>query len=340
MTSGSTGLPAVFAFDTDEWVAHLARSAQSRALAGAPQAPAGRERPRSARVGSSSPNHMSAQVAGTLRDPRRPSLALDAVRPVPELARRLDEWQPHTLSGFPSVLQRLAQEQLAGRLRIAPARVFPSGEVLTAGARRSIREAWGSEPFDQYVTTEAGIMAGECSEHAGLHLNDDVVLEAVDDSGRSVPDGEEGARVLLTVLTSRTVPLIRYEVTDRVRFASDPCPCGRPGRVVEHVTGRTREVLRLPGRQGTDVDVHPTLFSRVLDAVPSGGWQVVAQPHRLLVRLAVPGDGVDPTDVVDAVARALAGLGVDRYPVAVEVVASLPSGADGKRPLVTTDPER
>jgi hypothetical protein len=53
------------------------------------------------------------------------------------------------------VAAALAQEQLQGRLRIAPWLVATSSEVLTADMRRRIVEAFGLEPLDFYGTTEA-----------------------------------------------------------------------------------------------------------------------------------------------------------------------------------------
>jgi phenylacetate-coenzyme A ligase PaaK-like adenylate-forming protein len=45
--------------------------------------------------------------------------------------------------------------------------------------------------------------------------------------------------VLVTVLFSRTLPLIRYEMSDSVRLAADPsCGCGRPYRLLDAIQGR------------------------------------------------------------------------------------------------------
>jgi hypothetical protein len=40
-----------------------------------------------------------------------------------------------------------------------------------------------------------------------------------------VPAGSTGTRPLVTVLSSRTLPMIRFEVTDRVRLSTTGCPC-------------------------------------------------------------------------------------------------------------------
>jgi phenylacetate-CoA ligase len=62
-----------------------------------------------------------------------------------------------------------------------------------------------------------------------MHLFEDLVItEVVDEGNRPVPLGVYGEKVLVTVLFSRTLPLIRYELSDSVRPSISPyCPCGR-----------------------------------------------------------------------------------------------------------------
>src|SRR5262245_54067948 len=104
-----------------------------------------------------------------------------------------------------------------------PARIFTSAVVLSGAARRTIEDVWGQRVFDQYAATEAGIIAAECAEHRELHiLEDQIILEAVDERNRPVPLGAEGDKVLITTLFSRTLPLIHYELHDRVRLAMNP----------------------------------------------------------------------------------------------------------------------
>ncbi|HEU5317365.1 MAG TPA: hypothetical protein VFX49_14740, partial [Chloroflexota bacterium] len=104
--------------------------------------------------------------------------------------------------------------------------------------------------------------------------------------------GEFGEKVLITVLFSRTLPLIRYELSDSVRRAPERCGCGRPFGLLSGVQGRVEDILELPargGRDGATVRVHPHVFHRIMDAVPAAGWQVVQEPAGLRLRV-VPRD--------------------------------------------------
>jgi phenylacetate-coenzyme A ligase PaaK-like adenylate-forming protein len=249
---------------------------------------------------------------------------------------RLNELRPEVLIGYASMIKALAAEQLAGRLAIAPRAVNSSSEVLPGAARDLATRAWGVPPFDVYAATETGGIAAECAHHTGLHLFEDLVIaEPVDDAYAPVPAGTTGARLLVTVLSSRTLPLIRYELTDRVRLPADACPCRRPFRLLAAVEGRTDDVLTLPAVGGGTVAVHPVLFHQVLDLLP--GWRVRQDGGGLIVLLAAPGGGVDPGKVGEAVTAALRAAGA-AVPVHTRLVDAIPTGAAGKRPLVVARP--
>ena len=246
VTSGSSARPATLVFGPDEWAALIANAAESRAVTRT--GPPGRFR--SVKIGSPLGWHLSAQVGASLADPRRPVLRLSATTPVPQLVSELAAWRPEALTAYASLLGLLADEQEAGRLAIAPQQVLAGAEPLTEDVRRRVRAAWAVEVFDQYAIGEVGFLAVECPAHDGLHVMDrHVVLEVVDDDHEPVADGEEGSRVLVTALTSRLVPLIRYEVPDRARLVRR-LPL-RPDVSPVVVSGRARDVLRSVGRPGS-----------------------------------------------------------------------------------------
>jgi phenylacetate-CoA ligase len=292
-------------------------------------------RGRMAVVSSTAPWHQSARVAATVRSPLIDSHRLDAAAPPAQIVARLNQLQPQVLVGYASTLRMLAEEQLAGRLQLAPQAVNSASEPLTAEGRMLVQRAWQVPPFDVYAATETGGIAAECERHTGMHLFEDLVLaEVVDANGRPVPPGVTGDRLLVTVLFSRTLPLLRYELTDRVRLATDPCPCGRPFRLLAAVEGRTDQLLRLPGRDGTRRPVHPVVFHRALELVDAAGWQVRQDHNELTVLVASPGPAFDAPAVQRAVAAGLEDAQVAPLAIRVVVVDAIPTGAAGKRPLI------
>jgi phenylacetate-CoA ligase len=330
-TGGTSGRRGIFLADATEWTRILA--SYSRAYAWA-ELPVGLTHPlRMAIVSSTAPTHQSSIVGATVRNPLVPTLRLDAVDPLSTSVAALNSFRPQALVGYASILAELAAEQAAGRLHIAPQAVFSASEVLTPQIRTATAAAWGSEPFNVYAATETAGIASECIDHH-LHAYDDLVIaESVDDADQPVPPGTAGARLLVTVLFSRTQPLIRYELTDRVRLAPEAATdLGPFSTIVAGVEGRTEDVLQLPGADGQLARVHPNLFHAVLDDSP-GPWQVVAHPDGLEILTTS-----EPNGLPAHLEQALAAAGAAPRTLLVRRVPDIPRTALGKAPLVRTDP--
>src|SRR5215211_7860945 len=90
-----------------------------------------------------------------------------------------------------------------------------SSELRTPEMTERLVEAFGVHPFNFYATTE-GLWGVECERHEGIHLFEDVaLLENVDAEGRPVPEGEPGAKVLVTFLYKPVRPHARPDAGDR-----------------------------------------------------------------------------------------------------------------------------
>jgi phenylacetate-coenzyme A ligase PaaK-like adenylate-forming protein len=205
--------------------------------------------------------------------------------PLSEQVTALNDYQPDVFVGYPTVLSRLAEEQLTGALDIRPRVVITGSEVLTDDAARRIEAAW-VKPVDMYASTEVGVIAMGSLDDVGLHICEEAIVEVVDERGDPVPPGVPGAKVLLTNLVNRAQPLIRYELADSVVLADGPDPSGRPYDRIERVDGRSDDVLELPAGDGGTVLVHPHLLRAPFAFMPEViQYQIVHRPETLLVRI-------------------------------------------------------
>lgn len=338
-TSGSTGNPGIFLFNSDEWATFIAILGRAHEWSGVPMTPMHRMKMATvASLASGSPWHMGAQAAKTLKSrwmsAWMPSLSFDAAQPLGEIVQQLNAWQPRLLAGYASMIRILADEQLAGRLRIHPEMIIPGSEVLTDETRRRIQMAWSHQPFNAYGSTEGGF-AAERSDHAGLYLFEDLaIFEVVNEQYRPVPPGVYGDKLLITVLFGRTQPLIRYEVSDSVRLSADSSPSELPFARIDGIQGRTEDIMHLPGASGGEVAVHPITFHHVLDSLPVSGWQVVQQADGLRVLLSGDTDGVNDSTLVNTLTRSLAAQNVGSQRISVQHVGTIPKNATGKAPLI------
>ncbi len=224
---------------------------------------------------------------------------------LPELVQALNAFRPIVLVGYPSVMQVLAQEQLAGRLHITPILVSTGGEYLSTKTRSHIAEAFGCLVRDNYGASEFMHIAFECT-YERLHLNTDwVILEPVDKEYRPVPAGQVSHTTLLTNLANFVQPLIRYDLGDRITMIPDPCPCGSPLPTMR-VEGRRDEILHLTNAEGILIPLLPMALSTVVEETPGvRTFQLIqVAPTTLGIRLtAIP--GMDVADVWTTVCHRL-----------------------------------
>lgn len=139
-TTGSSGHKCIIPSDAQEWAMILASYARANH--------AGRDQRRLAAHGGYGGGQLHravARVRSGRGDPPQPVgrlTSLDAAAPPAQIVARPNELQPQVLIAYDSMVHMLAEEQLAGRLHIAPRAVNSASEPLTASpAARSRRES-------------------------------------------------------------------------------------------------------------------------------------------------------------------------------------------------------
>lgn len=164
-----------------------------------------------------------------------------------EFHARLVRTRPALIEGYVGAMLELADFLEAENLQIRPPRALATtASVLTESSRRRLESVFGTQIFDEYRGAEVAWMAGECRAHAGLHINADArLIEIVDEYDRPVTTGDSGD-IVVTDLTNRVFPIIRYRLGDRARLLPEPCPCGLSLPLMSYPEGRVTDVLRLP----------------------------------------------------------------------------------------------
>lgn len=123
-------------------------------------------------------------------------------------------------------------------------------------------------------------LAFECEEHSGLHVSEDHFLPEVVDvhTGEAVSEGEEG-ELILTTLTTRAFPLLRFRTGDRVRMMAGECHCGRTLRRFEWFPRPGDEVMVIRGVKVYRQQIL-LLLERALRFAP-GSWKCMAGKQEL-----------------------------------------------------------
>jgi len=255
VSGGSSGLRGVFVQTAEEY-AEFAASVMRRAMAvflssgGRPA-----EGMVIGMVAAASPVHSSGLAAATATGPPVRMVSAPATLPTAMIVERLNAAQPPALIGHATKLAELAGEQRAGRLRLRLSAVTAISEMLTAADRAAISGAFGVPVINMFVSTEGLVGHSDPGGTLLTFAGDTCIAECVDEAGRVVPDGTASARVLVTNLHNLTLPLIRYELTDRFT----PAGLSDGGQLRASVDGRADDVFRY----GATI-VHPSALATAL----------------------------------------------------------------------------
>jgi phenylacetate-CoA ligase len=199
--------------------------------------------------------------------------------------------QPEIITCTPSYALNLAQElasQGIAASSISLQFAVLGAEPWTESMRREIDVGLGVRSTNIYGLSEIigpGV-ANECVEvREGSHINEDHFLaEIVDrETGEVLDDGKEGVLVL-TTLTKKAFPMVRYWTGDITSLSRGRCACGRTLVKMAPVKARADDMLIIRG-----VNVFPGQVGDVLVRIPelSANFQLVATREGAFDKLEV-----------------------------------------------------
>jgi phenylacetate-coenzyme A ligase PaaK-like adenylate-forming protein len=250
-------------------------------------------------------------------------LPVPATLPLPTIVAQLNALQPSALYGYPSMLARLAAEQRAGRLHVAPRAVTSTSETLLPETRAAISDAFAVPVVDTFGSTEGLVGTSAPGDDVLVFNTDMCVVELVDDDNRPVPPGVPSTKVLVTNLYNLAQPLIRYELTDS--FVRQPDAADQ-GHLRAHVHGRSDDVFDYHG-----IVIHPLTIRSVMVKTPQVvDYQVRKTPRGVHID-AIAAGTLDIDRLTGLLADALDEAGLNHPDVTVRIVSTLERhGESGK----------
>jgi phenylacetate-CoA ligase len=235
----------------------------------------------------------------------------------------IERFSPAVMQAYPSTAFALARflKQRGRQLRIPV--VFTASEPLHRHQRELIKQRFAARVMDMYGMAERVAFATECEE-GSLHLNPDYsCVELVDEEGKPARDV---GYIVGTTFHNLAMPLVRYRLSDRTRWVSGACRCGRRFPMIEPVTGKYEDYIY--GSDGAFVSPSVLTFAfkglqsirqSQVAQVASGVWEVRVVP--------APGfSGAEGAEIV----RNIHALVDPRVDVRVVVRTEIPCTAAGK----------
>lgn len=150
------------------------------------------------------------------------------------------------------------------RSKLSLERAILVSEGMSSDTKSRIEEGLGVRVSSGYGIPESmgpGI-AYECLE-GRLHVAEDhFIPEIIDpETGQPVKTGKSG-ELVITTITTKAYPLIRFRTGDITRFIDDDvCPCGRTMKAIEPPSQRADDALSIRG-----VKIYPAQIEKIIDA--------------------------------------------------------------------------
>jgi phenylacetate-CoA ligase len=173
-----------------------------------------------------------------------------------------------TIIASVTAMQRITMEAACDLKSLGVKYLLLSAQPWPESLRTELESAWGATVLDVYGLMEFGSgIASECPEKNGLHIaSTDAWVEIVDpETTEPMSDGEYG-EIVLTTLSRRGMPLVRYRTHDFACLMPENgrCPCGMPTRRLSRVRGRLDHVVII----GNGCNIYPDEIDRAVFGVP------------------------------------------------------------------------
>ncbi len=237
---------------------------------------------------------------------------------ITEFAARIRRHRPGLIFGHAHSLYLLACSlKKSGITGIRPNGIISTAMLLHDWQRSVIEQVFDCPVTNRYGCEEVSLIASECEMHDGLHINADSLYAEIGDNGK----------LLVTDLTNRAMPLIRYEIGDVVVGSGRTCRCGRGLPMIERIEGREADYVVTPSGSLISGISLTENFALLIDGAAQ--VQIVQESlHLLLIRM------VADESFGDASRRQIAKLVHDTFGPTVrfevELVDAIPQEPSGK----------
>lgn len=170
--------------------------------------------------------------------------------------------------GYVGAVNELASFILDNKLTVrAPKAVSVTSSPITLLQEKRIEKAFGAPVYDQYGCSEVFWLAAQCNKKKGLHrFHDTRRIEFIGDDNLPCADGEQG-KIVITNLEAYYFPIIRYLVGDLGRSIPGKCECGVNLPLMEKVSGRSTDIIKMPDGASISGDYLTTIFDDYPDEI-------------------------------------------------------------------------
>lgn len=168
----------------------------------------------------------------------------------------------NSIVGMPVEILALGKYIKKENLPIKIKSILLSADMVNDTFIEEIKKVYNCEVFNHFGMTETGLGgAVECFYHEGMHIREnDLLIEIVNPITReNMKDGESG-EIVITTLTRKAMPLIRYATGDISSFRQGICSCNSVLKRLDSIKYRMDERVNI----GKNLYININLLDNIL----------------------------------------------------------------------------
>ena len=248
-SSGSTGVPRYFIYDSPAWNQMLLGIIRG-ALWGMTMFQVIKllsERPRILYVAATDGRYGGAMAVGDGIDGvGAEQMFLDIKTPLSEWIRSVEEFKPNMIIGYPSAIKILGELVECSEVSVNVCRVISCGEPLPPGLRNYLEQIFKAVVVNFYGASESLALGVETDPAEGMVLFDDMNYIEV-----------ENGQMYLTSLYNFSQPLIRYRISDQLVLKNPDGMSRYPFLQADILLSRNEDILWFEDSEGRRDFLHP-----------------------------------------------------------------------------------
>lgn len=245
-SSGSTGKPAYFVYDNKAWEIMLIGVIRAALWdMSMPQILKYLlQKPRILYIAATDGRYGGAMAVGDgIEGVKGNQLFIDINMPLKEWVKKTKRFQPDMIVGYPSAIKILGELVENGKLNVNVFRVISCGEPLSNNLRQYFKKVFHSDVINFYGASESLVLGVEANFNEGMYLFDDMNYIEM-----------ENGNMYITSLYNYVQPLIRYQITDRLKIKKNNKKY--PFMRTENIVGREEDILWFENK-GKKEFLHP-----------------------------------------------------------------------------------
>ena len=243
---------------------------------------------------------------------------------LPYYVEKLKKIEPLWIESYPSAIYTLAKYMLDKNINeLSPKVIITSAETLLDYQRDVVEKVFNCPIIDNYGCSEQAIFVSQC-EKGTYHIHPEYgIVEILNDQGDEVSPGEIG-RVVCTGFVNNAMPLIRYDIGDKVIQGEGICECGRSFPIIKKIFGRKDDIIVTP--TGRHIGRLDPVFKGLLSVKMA---QIVQTRINEIIVKIVPSNNYsdDDTKIIKNEMKNRVG---ENIKIEVELVKDIPKSKNGK----------